>query len=141
MYVVPFVDGGAPQAGIGVTGLLAFVVLYIFLPETSHPGERGVDKATSAKEVVIADASDGRREWLRLSQARPSEEHPSWPVSLQVSFPSSMRTASPRPMSRAARRSHSLGLGEQHHSWSLLRAVLTFLLIGHSGSPYDTGNS
>jgi len=32
------------QAGVGFTALLTFVLMYVGMPETSHPGTRGVDK-------------------------------------------------------------------------------------------------
>ena len=32
------------QAGIGFASLLTFVLMYVGMPETSHPGTRGVDK-------------------------------------------------------------------------------------------------
>ncbi|KZS89833.1 MFS general substrate transporter [Sistotremastrum niveocremeum HHB9708] len=51
--IAPFIGGlvaeraswRAMQAGIGFVGLVALVLVIIFLPETMHPGTRGIDKA------------------------------------------------------------------------------------------------
>ena len=32
------------QAVLGITGFMIFVSILLFLPETSHPGARGIDK-------------------------------------------------------------------------------------------------
>jgi MFS family permease len=55
--IAPFIGGFAAhysswrilQAAIGLVALLVFFILTVFLPETSHPGERGVDKVNLAK--------------------------------------------------------------------------------------------
>ena len=32
------------QAGVGFTALLTYLLVYVGMPDTSHPGTRGVDK-------------------------------------------------------------------------------------------------
>ena len=32
------------QAGVGLAALLAYLLMYVGMPDTSHPGTRGVDK-------------------------------------------------------------------------------------------------
>lgn len=36
------------QLGLGLTGLIVFLVAILFFPETYHPGQRGVDKVDPA---------------------------------------------------------------------------------------------
>lgn len=33
------------QASLGIVGLIALALVLVFLPETSHPGTRGIDNA------------------------------------------------------------------------------------------------
>jgi len=47
------------QAGIGFASLLTFVLMYVGMPETSHPGTRGVDKQF-----------DGEFKWVWLNPFR-----------------------------------------------------------------------
>jgi hypothetical protein len=43
------------QLALGVMGALVFIAIFLFLPEPSHPGARGVDKlqAGSSKFVFV----------------------------------------------------------------------------------------
>ncbi|KAJ3532962.1 hypothetical protein NMY22_g7540 [Coprinellus aureogranulatus] len=64
--IAPFIGGFAAhysswrilQAAIGVAALVIFVMLASLLPETSHPGERGVDKANLAKQKGKSTGDD-----------------------------------------------------------------------------------
>ena len=39
------------QGILGLLGLIAFITVYFFLPETSQPGARGIDKMRAANEI------------------------------------------------------------------------------------------
>lgn len=52
------------QICLGIAGLLTFVLLAIFLPETSHPGSRGIDKYRRAKGY---DSSSEVFKWVWLN--------------------------------------------------------------------------
>lgn len=49
------------QLLLGVMGCVLFVVLYKFLPETSHPGERGIDKLKAKEDSGPGSASSFRQ--------------------------------------------------------------------------------
>jgi len=46
------------QVALGVLGVAIFVAILLFLPETSHPGTRGIDKLVT--ELVESGASSSR---------------------------------------------------------------------------------
>ena len=37
------------QAGVGIAALLTYFLMYIGMPDTSHPGTRGVDREFGGK--------------------------------------------------------------------------------------------
>ena len=37
------------QAGVGIAALLTYLLMYLGMPETSHPGTRGIDKEFGGK--------------------------------------------------------------------------------------------
>ncbi|KAF8888325.1 major facilitator superfamily domain-containing protein [Infundibulicybe gibba] len=45
------------QLALAIAGFLAFVIMLLFFPETSHPGKRGIDK------LQLAPASSLRKSW------------------------------------------------------------------------------
>ncbi len=48
------------QFCLGVAGLLTFLLLFTFLPETSHPGSRGIDKY----RAKLGDSNGFKWVWL-----------------------------------------------------------------------------
>jgi hypothetical protein len=44
-----YVSWRVMQAGVGFVAFLTYLLLYVGLPETSHPGTRGVDKEFGGK--------------------------------------------------------------------------------------------
>ena len=52
------------QFALLVCGLLAFLAIFFFLPETSHPLTRGIDKARMMEESSLdREGSQGRKKW------------------------------------------------------------------------------
>lgn len=46
------------QAALGIMGITIFIAILFFLPETSHPGARGIDKLRA--KLMEAGASSSR---------------------------------------------------------------------------------
>ncbi|KAF5330124.1 hypothetical protein D9611_010546 [Ephemerocybe angulata] len=70
-----------PQLVMGLSGLFVFVLVYAFLPETSHPGERGVDKVKSLSDEGAA-ALRSERPLRRFTKTLPIFINPLRPLAL-----------------------------------------------------------
>ena len=57
------------QNALCVCGLIAFALVYVFLPETSHPGARGLERARKRAEAEgpAASALAGAKRWYWLN--------------------------------------------------------------------------
>lgn len=66
---------------MGLSGLFVFVLVYAFLPETSHPGERGVDKVKSLSDEGAA-ALRSERPLRRFTKTLPIFINPLRPLAL-----------------------------------------------------------
>jgi predicted MFS family arabinose efflux permease len=41
------------HAALGVCGMIQVLLLFVFLPETAHPGTRGIDKIQGQKKAFV----------------------------------------------------------------------------------------
>lgn len=45
------------QAALGIVGIVIFIAILFFFPETSHPGARGIDKLRAERMKTGASSS------------------------------------------------------------------------------------
>jgi hypothetical protein len=62
-FVAHYASWRFMQIGLGAFAFLAFVVIFLVFPETSHPGTRGIDKLRLTGEV--------KHSWRYVNPLRP----------------------------------------------------------------------